>query len=536
VNLVVEKHISVPARDGVTLVTDVYRADDTDVHSAILLRTPYGKDVPSHVNTWINVLRAAESGWVVVVQDVRGRYRSEGVFTPFVSEAHDGVDTIDWIRQQPWSDGRVGMVGGSYIGLSQWLTAAQHPEGLIGIVPGTAPDDVDSGWLHEDENIAFGFLANWVAFLLASSNLEPAQRSRIAELYRDVTEERIRTFEQLIEQAGDFAPYLNDWRDSGRSLVDPALAARVRVPAFVIAGWFDIFARGAVDSYTRREPAGTRHANDRLLAGPWAHGVTGGWFPERSFGPSSSLDSLDPTHLQLAWLERVRDGVGEHDEPVSVFVMGANEWRQASSWPPEGTEQVQLRLLAETPEPRPGERRPAPPAGPVPTLGGRTFLPGLWVAANSGPRTLNALDERHDVQTFVSDPASGDLDLLGQVSCTLEVAVPALTPVVVKLAVLDDKGTAELLCEGSSRSTADGRGGESLTVDLGPTALRLPKGARLRIYVATSDFPRLEDGPRADLEVHHGPEQGPFLCLPVAPPVSESGPSKTTDGPRKASR
>lgn len=515
--LIVEKHVPVAMRDGVTLSGDVYRPSDGEPRSTVLIRTPYCKDDPAHANTWINVLRAVESGWAVVVQDVRGRFRSEGDFVPFVNEADDGVDTIQWVRGQPWSDGKVGMVGGSYVGISQWLAAAKNPEGLIGIVPAVTADDVHSGWLYEDDNVVLGFLAHWVSILLASAGMDEKSRPRIAGLERSVAEGKIRTFHQLIDEAGEFAPYLRDWRDRSRSLVDPELAGHVEVPAFVIGGWFDIFLPGTVASFVRREAIGARSLHDRLLIGPWAHGLMGGWFPARFFGPASSFDSLDPTSLQLGWLEEIRDGRNHADHPVSVFSMGADEWRCFSSWPPDDARRMQLQLRSSTPD---RAETSADTYGvlslepPVPTIGGRTFFPGYKVGANSGPRMVDALSARHDVQTFVSDPLFEDVEILGTVTCRLKVAATGPTPVVIKLATLDDNGSSELLCEGSSYSSGDGGSGKPITVNLGSTAIRLSKGTRLCAYLASSDFPRLEDGPRTSLEVFHG-EGGPVLELDV---------------------
>ena len=516
-NLIVEKHVPIAMRDDVTLSGDVYRPNDGAPRSTVLIRTPYCKDDPAHANTWINILRAVESGWVVVVQDVRGRFRSGGHFVPFANEADDGVDTIQWIRDQPWSDGHVGMVGGSYVGISQWLAAAGKPEGLIGIVPAVTADDVHSGWLYEDANVVLGFLAHWISILLASSKLDEESRPRIAALERSVAEGRIRTFHQLIEETGDFAPYLQDWRDRSTSLVEPELAGRVEVPAFVIGGWFDIFLPGTVASFVRRGAAGTQHPHDRLLIGPWAHGLMGGWFPARSFGPASSFDGLDPTSLQLRWLEEVRDGRTPIEHPVSVFSMGADAWRDFSSWPPDNAHRLRLQLHPAEVESTQMSANTLPGAvleSPVPTIGGRTFFPGYKVGANSGPRLLDALGVRNDVQMFVSDPLAEDIEILGTASCRLKVRVDGPTPVVVKLAILGDDDSPEWLCEGSSYCDFDAGNGKPVSVSLGSTAVRLPKGCRLCIYVASSDFPRLEDGPRSSLDILPG-DGGPVLELEV---------------------
>ncbi|MET9014901.1 CocE/NonD family hydrolase [Streptomyces olivaceoviridis] len=507
-SLVVDKHVPVTMRDGTVLAADVYRTTDgTEPCSTVLIRTPYSKDDPAHVNTWINVLRAAESGWAVVVQDVRGRFRSGGTFLPFVSEADDGADTIAWIREQPWSDGHVGMVGGSYVGITQWLAATRAPEGLLGIVPASTADDVTTGWTHEEQNLTFGFLAHWASVLVATSkDLSPEDRARAAALVQGVTDGQYRTFDDLIKAAGDLAPYLPDWRDRSGEIVAPEAAGRVRVPALVIAGWFDIFGPGAVASYTRRDAAGTRHPHDRLLAGPWAHGVTGGWFPGRTYGPAASFDALDPTGLQLGWFEALRDGGPAAADPVTVFVMGADEWRSFSTWPPTEARPLEVPLHVD------GSPHALVSAEPVPTIGGRTFFPGYKVAANAGPRPQGSLGERDDVIVLVSDPMPEDTDALGGITCTLAVASAAPTTIVVKLSTAVADGEAVLLAEGSSHTTSSAGQGETINVDLGPTAVRLARGTRLSLTVAESDFPRLEDGPRTGLSLL---EPAPTLHLDV---------------------
>lgn len=506
-SLVVDKHVPVTMPDGTVLAADVYRPEGAEPRSTVLIRTPYSKDDPAHANTWINVLRAAESGWAVVVQDVRGRFRSGGTFVPFAHEADDGADTIAWVREQPWSDGHVGMVGGSYVGITQWLAATRAPEGLLGIVPGSTADDITTGWTHEEQNLTFGFLAHWVSVLAASSkDLSPEDRARAATLVQGVTDSQYRTFDDLIKAAGDLAPYLPDWRDRSGEIVDPEAAGRVRVPALVIAGWFDIFGPGSIASYTRRDAAGTRQPHDRLLAGPWAHGVMGGWFPGRTYGPAASFDALDPTGLQLGWFETLRVGGPVAADPVTVFVMGANEWRSFSTWPPQEARKVEVPLHVD------GSPHALMSAEPVPTIGGRTFFPGYKVAANAGPRPQGPLGERDDVVALVSDPLPEDTDALGGITCTLAVASDAPTAVVVKLSTTDRDGEAVLLAEGSSRTTASAGQVETISVDLGPTAVRLARGTRLSLTVAASDFPRLEDGPRTVISVL---EPAPTLHLDV---------------------
>jgi predicted acyl esterase len=196
--------------------------------------------------------------------------------------------------------------------------------------------------------------------------------------------------------------------------------------------------------------------------------------------------------------------------------MGADEWRCFSNWPPEGAERVQLRLRpsnAEDPTAIMAALTASSVESPVPTIGGRTFFPGYKVGANSGPRSLEALHAHKDVHAFISEPLDDDIEIMGTVTCRLKVTAAGPTPVVVKLATLDSTGAPELLCEGSSYSRTGDGNAESINVDLGSTSVRVAKGMRLCAYLATSDFPRLEDGPRTLLNVCA--DEGPVLELDV---------------------
>ena len=500
--------------DGTSLSTDLYRSEADDPRSTVLIRTPYSKDDPGHANTWINISRAVENGWAVVVQDVRGRFRSGGDFVPFVNEADDGVDTIAWIRKQPWSDGNIGMVGGSYAGLTQWLAASRNPQGLIGIVPAIAADDVHSGWLYEGDNLEFGFLSTWASVLVASTVGASEDREQILELVDQVNNQRVENFDQLVDMIPEFASYVSDWRDCGKSLVEPALAARTGVPAFIIGGWFDVFARGSVESFTRRVDDSTR-PYDKLLVGPWAHGAMDGWFPlGRNFGPTAAFSVLDPTGLQLEWLKAIRDGSTVSAEPVTVFVGGANKWRTYSSWPPEGSDNLECQThLADSTFLNVNHYKAVVAQSPVPTLGGRTMLPGFKIASNAGPLPLAALEQREDVLVFDTELFEEDTEIIGNISCDLAITSSGATTVAVTLGLVDATGTSEWLADGSDRISG-GSECVPITVDLGPMAVRLASGTRLRVYVAASDFPRLEDGPRCDLVVQ---APGPKVKLCVIP-------------------
>ena len=140
-NILIEKNVMVSMRDGVKLATDVYRPAEGGPVPVLLSRLPYNKELPMMAQAAIDTSRAVQAGYAVVFQDCRGRFASEGEFTPIVNEANDGADTVAWITQQPWSTGQVGTVGGSYLGFTQWLLAREQPESLRAMAPAITTSD-----------------------------------------------------------------------------------------------------------------------------------------------------------------------------------------------------------------------------------------------------------------------------------------------------------------------------------------------------------------------------------------------------------
>jgi uncharacterized protein len=158
-SIVMEKNVMVPMRDGVQLATDIYHPAEKGRFPVLLVRLPYNKDMPQGD---IDTSRALQAGYVVVIQDCRGRFASEGEFTPVVNEANDGADTVAWITEQPWSTGQVGTVGGSYLGFTQWLLAREHSEALRAMAPMiTTSDYYEAPFRHTGGVFELGFSLFW---------------------------------------------------------------------------------------------------------------------------------------------------------------------------------------------------------------------------------------------------------------------------------------------------------------------------------------------------------------------------------------
>ena len=394
-DLRVQKDLQGPMRDGVHLATDVYRPAGDGPHPTIVSRLPYDKELPV-VNFSFDTMRAARSGYAVVVQDTRGRYGSEGTFTPFAHEAADGADTIAWAAAQPWSTGEVGMVGGSYFGATQWLAATAAPPALRAIAPFVTTDQYYDGWAYQGGAFQLGFNLHWCLVSLGLGELMrqvgagTAPPARLAELVEAI-DDNDALYRRLpltdVPELDGLADYYRDWLahptyDEFWKATAPREAwDRITVPAMNIGGWYDLFLKGTIANYLgMKERGGSEQARSlqRLVIGPWAHGSTSGWYPGRGFGLMSGTDAHDVTGLQLRWFDHLLRGEDrgvEDDKPVQIFVMGADEWRDEDDWPLPGTEYVDWYLSsdgrANTALPRrtvrePRRRLPLRPARPRP--------------------------------------------------------------------------------------------------------------------------------------------------------------------------
>ena len=336
-------------RDGILLYADVYRPLPAERRPVLLQRTPYGKSQATV--TGIDYLRAARAGYVVVVQDVRGRFSSPGEFYPFLHETADGYDTVEWCAAQHWSNGRVGMVGGSYLGATQWLAAMARPPHLRALFPAITSSDYQEGWVFQDGAFQLGFCLSWVVGPLVLDNFERLVASKpdltgSRELLiqsRDRMEEALNhlPLRRLPCLASGAAPYYGDWLEHAD---DDAYWKRWRtnthdgepaVPAYHVGGWYDTFLPGTLHSFTGLQAA--QAAPQRLIIGPWTHAT-----PQTSlageidFGLGSAASSLDLDGIQLRWFDQwLRDRPdGLLEEPaVDLFVMGENRWRKEREWP-----------------------------------------------------------------------------------------------------------------------------------------------------------------------------------------------------------
>ncbi len=574
----VDVDVAVPMRDGVALATNVWRPEEAGPFPVLLVRTPYGKDdAGTYGNPKLpDVFAFVAAGYAVVAQDVRGTSRSPGTFVPATHEGSDGVDTLTWLAQQPWCDGRIGMWGGSYMGFTQWLAAVRGAPALRAIAPVMSSADLygapwysPGGALSQDAVLTWGTLSALRnlrreldegrgdpadARALLSSLDDPRQlHDPLPLAERDVVTRHLPWLADVLGHPERDA----FWQEV--AAIDRCAA--ITVPALQVGGWYDVFIGETVRSYRMmRRHGGSAAARDgqRLVIGPWSHadGTDLGTFPDRSFGLAGSIKAADVTGEHLRFFDRwVRDRSetpGPHR--VRIFVMGVDRWRDEPDWPLPDTRHTDFFLTgngrANTATGDGVLTRDAAaveatdtfhydPRHPVPTLGG-TVLAGA-TGAYPGPADQAAVETRDDVLCFTTAVLSHPVEVTGHVTLVLHASTSALdTDFTGKLVDVHPDGRAILLCEGVQRARyrdslttpAPVEPGTvyELTIDMGVTSNVFLPGHRIRLEVSSSNFPRYDRNTNTggtiatdtadDLviavnEVHHGPARPSRLVLPL---------------------
>jgi uncharacterized protein len=575
--IIIDKNLKVPMRDGVEFATDVYRPDGNEPLPVLLQRLPYDKEMTRTTNFALDIQRAVQAGYAVVVQDTRGRFASEGTFNPFFDEPADGADAVAWAAEQPWSTGKVGLVGGSYFGATQCLTATRAPDALKAIAPVVTAADYHEGWAYQGGAFELGFNLNWTLIALAlgevqrrlgsgEATVEDMQRLIEAADNNDELYWRL-PLDNLPELEG-IAPYYFDWLahpdydEFWKQIAPKEFYEQMTAPSFNIGGWYDLFIGGTLENYRgMKKRAGSPEAREfqRLVVGPWAHGVFGGSFADRLFGLMGGADAYDLTGAQIRWFDFWLKGVDNglpQDKPVQIFVMGANTWRHEDDWPLPDTQYTPYFLhsggRANTrygdgvlfkgqPGDEPEDVYLYDPRNPVPTVGGATFLPGLQVGANAGPRDQRYIEQRSDVLCYTTEPLDHPLEVTGPVELVLYASSSALdTDFTGKLVDVAPDGRATILTDGILRARYRESPSEQkllepgkvyeFRVDLWATANVFNAGHRIRLEVSSSNFPRFdrntntggviaEDGPddltQAVNRVFHDRARPSHLILPI---------------------
>ena len=576
--IVVQKNVPATMRDGTTLVADVYRPGggaSEGEYPVLLTRLPYGKDLPIATG-YMSPVKAAEHGYIVVVQDVRGRFGSEGEWSPSVNEFEDGYDAVEWAAKLPGSNGTVGMYGASYFGMTQWQAAIMRPPSLRSLVPGITWGNYLNGELYRGGVRELGLWLYWCEAGLALDSLfrkyrnTPEKLEKLLPAQIDVIDHLPEHYETLplkdLPDPGGVVPYMYRALEHGIAssiweyLNIDGRYDNVEVPTLHIGCWYDIFLGETLRQYeAMKELAAERGTRPpRLLIGPWSHGTT---FPKMvgglDFGLASSGLFLnckgDVTDYHLRWFDATLkgdEGALERDPPVEVFVMGENRWRGYKEWPVPGSREERWHLHAggvlsrEEPDGGPPNEYAYDPKEPVPTIGGALLMPEVYEA---GPVDQRPIEDRSDVLVYTSEELAENHTAIGPVYVTLYAASSAPdTDFVARLVDVYPDGRAMVVTDGiiraSARESYPAPGmikpaqptliepGEvyEYVIDLWASGITFLEGHRLRVEITSSSFPRWDrnlntgedtkDSSQAEVanqRVFHDPERPSNITLTV---------------------
>ncbi len=513
--VVIDTGVRTKMHDGISLVADVFRPKAAGRYPVLLERTPYNRRDPE-TGSFL-----ASHGYVVILQDTRGRFDSEGEFNPFRNEAQDGYDTVEWAAALPYSDGRVGMFGGSYVGATQMLAASAQPPHLVSIFPYVTASEYYEGWTYQSGALAQWFASSWASGL-ASDTVRRKSTSHPTEWIAALPVDDYRLIDLPFRE--ELAPYFRDWvqhetNDAYWKEVKVSdHYSQMKVKALHAGGWHDLFLKGSITNFMEmRKAAATSEAREgqRLLVGPWAHAATSpeGKIGDVTFGKSAVLD-MNRTIVQWAdWSLKGAQNEWATGAPVRLFIMGRNQWRDEREFPlartqytryylrasrPANTVSGNGLLLREKPASEPTDTYEYNPLNPVPTVGGRLCCSAGFPP---GPFDQRPLDGRPDVLVFTTFPLEKDLEVTGFLRLELYASSSAVdTDFTAVLADVGPDGYARFLTDGIVRaryrnSTEKAeliRPGEiyKFDMDLWATSNVFLAGHKIRLYVSSSNFPR----------------------------------------------
>ena len=537
-DVLIERGVEAKMRDGVVLRADIYRPKADGKFPVLLQRTPYDKRGGVDFG-----LRAASQGYVVIFQDVRGRYASEGEWSPFRYESQDGYDTVEWAAALPSSNGKVGMFGGSYVGATQMLAAMATPPHLAGIHPFVTASNYHENWTYQGGAFEQWFNESWTS-ILALDTLSRRAQARANALHRvlklplasyplfdaDVDGDSTETSQGL-------APYFVDWLahpgydDYWKQVSIEDHFSQITVPIFHVGAWYDIFLGGSLRNYLGiKARGGSEEARrgQRLMVITGGHAGAGPRIGEVEFGRDSVVNEDD---LALRWYDYLLKGVKnglESEKPVKLFVLGKNLWREEDDWPLTRARNTRFYLHSQgkanslsgegalsTSEPSSehADQYVYDPADPVPTRGGPLCCDAEHLAP--GAVDQRPVEARSDVLVYSTPPFKEDFEVTGPVSVELYASSSAVdTDFTAKLVDVWPNGFAQNLTEGILRARYRKspervefiNPGETykLILDLWATSNVFLKGHKLRLEISSSNFPRFDRNLNTGEDAGHG--------------------------------
>jgi putative CocE/NonD family hydrolase len=553
-DVTIERNVPATMRDGTVLHADVFRPITDEPVPVILSRSPYDKR--GNVATFGNAHPAwyAKHGYMVVIQDVRGRYESEGEWYPFLHEMEDGYDSVEWAARLPGSNGSVGMLGFSYVGATQMLAAVMRPPSLKTIVPGFTASQYYDGWTYNGGALAVAFVCYWANLLALETATRHESHATLGALLASLGSAPDWFWAMPMSEypplQDSFAQYFYDWvehhtyDDYWRRWSIDEDYSRIDVPALHVAGWYDVFLSGSVKNFNGLSTGGGSDAarsNQKLLVGPWTHMPWTPMGPSGTTGPSTN--DIDDWHIR--WYDQMLKGkdTGVLDSPVTIFTVDG-EWCDLDAWPPSDAIAEDWHIHSDgranskygdgtLDTAAPGAEPPdifVYDAGvPIPSLGGHSCC--FDSITPMGPADQHAAEVSRMMLVYTSEPLTDPMEILGNAEVTLYAASDAVdTDFTARLCVVDVSGRSVNLQEGILRA----RYRESLsepelmtpgevyefTIDLGPVGAKIPAGSRLRLDISSSDFPQWDRNLNTGGVPLH---EGPTAAKPATQTVFHSG-------------
>jgi uncharacterized protein len=553
-----EGNVAIKMRDGVTLRADVYRPKADGKFPVLLERTCYDKY--SNISTG---LRGASRGYVVVLEDVRGRWMSEGEWYPFKYDQQDGYDSVEWCAAQPYSNGKVAMIGGSYVGATQMQTGIAAPPHLVALFPTITASNYHEHWAYQG-GAFMEMLAQAWGSVLAVNVLERRTAGSASPAHWDYRKPPASYPVIDPMTAKGTADYYFDWiahptyDDYWKQWSVEDHFSNFNVPMLHIAAWYDLFQDGSLRNYIGIKAHGGNEAarkGQRLVIIPGGHAGFGRKIGDVDFGESSVLDM---ELYGFRWFDHIIKGIDngiEKEKPVKVFVMGINQWREEDDWPLARARETRYylhssghantsagdgSLAPELPAAEPEDSYVYDPEDPVPTHGGPIL--GDFTNYPPGPLDQREVEARKDVLVYTTPAFEKDTEVTGPISMELYIRSSAVdTDFTGKVVDVAPDGKALNLTDGILRVRyRDSMEKATLmtpgltyriTVSLWSTANVFLKGHKLRLEIASSNFPRFDRNPntganpelggpyiKATNTVLHDKEHPSALVLPLVPP------------------
>jgi len=559
-----ERDVIAKMRDGCILRADVFRPIAAGRFPVVMQRTPYNK-ANYNANGAPFAIRAAARGYIVILQDVRGRFASDGEWYPFRHEVEDGYDTVEWAAALPYSNCKVGMFGWSYLGVTQLSAALAQPPHLVSLFPVVTACDYYDEWTYRGGAFQQFFNESWASFRLAPDTLDRRVKKSANAMNR-VWELPLGNF-SFFETGSlrDLTPYFFHWLqhpsydDYWKQWSLNGHFGKIAVPCYHVGGWYDIFLNGTLRNYMGLKAHGgtdaARHGQ-RLMIGPWYHDSASfreGKAGEVSFAPAGCSNEEDE---MLLWFDYTLKGVasGLAEKPVRIFVMGENVWREEENWPLARARPARFHLHSggsanslhgngslsgAGPQAESPDKFLYDPADPVRTQGGGNCCDHDHLAP--GVFDQRPVENRSDVLVYSTPPLDSDVEVTGPVSVELFVSSSAVdTDFTAKLVDVHPDGFAANLADGILRLRFRNSfekaeplvPGEiyKISIDLWATSNLFRKGHRIRLEISSSNFPRYDrnlntgedplTGQRmvtASQTVYHDCGHPSALILPIVP-------------------